>query len=232
MFQKSFRCKDDRFARGKLFVNGKAGVRYIVPVDRTLCAAKVIHVAMTIHHSFDIQRAEPVFHQRFCRLHIFLAHQDIKDDPAVVGADKSRVGHVKTAHLIDAVADLKQSGFCVELGVPPQAWIDRIRRIAIQIAIALQIPRRCSVIVVNDPAFLIVQQAALCVGKLPPVGKIQFAVPLRVFFCGTARCFFRFARLGGVFENVSDKIQAVFCGIFRSMGRQRCAARQHCSSRS
>ena len=32
VFQKSFRCKDDRFARGKLFVDGKAGVRYIVPV--------------------------------------------------------------------------------------------------------------------------------------------------------------------------------------------------------
>ena len=187
---------------------------------------------MTVQHSFDIQRSEPVFHQRFCCLHIFFAHQDIKNDPAVVGADESRVGHVKTAHLIDAVADLEQSGFCIELGVPPQAWIDRIRRIAIQIAIVLQIPRRCSVIVVNDPASLIVQQAALCVGKLPPVGKIKFAVPLRVFFCGTARCFFRFARLGGVFENVSDKIQAVFCGIFRSMGRQRCAARQHCSSRS
>ena len=182
VFQKSFRCKDDRFARGKLFVNGKAGVRYIVPVDRTLCAAKVIHMAMTVQHSFDIQRSEPVFHQRFCCLHIFFAHQDIKNDPAVVGADEGRIGHIKAAHLIDAVTYFKQSGFCVELGVPPQAWIDRIRRIAIQIAIVLQIPRRCSVIVVNDPAFLIVQQAARCIVKFLPVGKIQFAVPLRIFF--------------------------------------------------
>ena len=40
VFQKSFRCKDDRFARGKLFVDGKAGVRYIVPVDRTSAPPK------------------------------------------------------------------------------------------------------------------------------------------------------------------------------------------------
>ena len=73
--------------------------------------------------------------------------------------------------------------------------VDRIRRIAIQIAIALQIPRRCSVIVVNDPAFLIVQQAARCIVKFLPVGKIQFAVPLRIFFCGTARRILRRPRL-------------------------------------
>ena len=150
---------------------------------------------MTVQHSFDIQRSEPVFHQRFCCLHIFFAHQDIKNDPAVVGADEGRIGHIKAAHLIDAVTYFKQTGFGVELGIPPQAGVDRIRRIAIQIAIALQIPRRCSVIVVNDPAFLIVQQAARCIVKFLPVGKIQFAVPLRIFFCGTARRILRRPRL-------------------------------------
>ena len=66
-------------------------------------------MAMTVQHSFDIQRSEPVFHQRFCCLHIFFAHQDIKNDPAVVGADEGRIGHIKAAHLVDAVSNLKET---------------------------------------------------------------------------------------------------------------------------
>ena len=73
-----------------------------------------------VPHSFDIQRSEPVFPPRFCCLHIFFAHQDIKNDPAVVGADEGRVGHIKAAHLIDAITYFKQTGFGVELGIPPQ----------------------------------------------------------------------------------------------------------------
>jgi len=169
VFQKSFRCKDDRFARGKLFVDGKAGVRYIVPVDRTLCAAKVIHMAMTVQHSFDIQRSEPVFHQRFCCLHIFFAHQDIKNDPAVVGADEGRIGHIKAAHLIDAITYFKQTGFGVELGIPPQTGVYSVRSIPVQIAVALQIPCKFAILGVDDLIFRIVQPAAFCVGKLPPV---------------------------------------------------------------
>ena len=224
VFQKSFRCKDDRFARGKLFVDGKAGVRYIVPVDRTLCAAKVIHMAMTVQHSFDIQRSEPVFHQRFCCLHIFFAHQDIKNDPAVVGADEGRIGHIKATHLIDAVTYFKQTGFGIELGIPPQARVDRIRRITVQIPIALQIPCRCSVIVVDDPAFLIVQQATCCIVKFPPVGKIQLFIPFGVLFCRDSSCLFDLARLGGVLENVCDKVQTVFIGTACCVRGQGCAA--------
>ena len=195
MLQKAFRCKDDRFARGKLLFDRKVGIRYIVPVDRTLCAAKVVHMGVAVQHCLDVQRTEALLHQLLGSLHVLFAHQHVENDPAVVGADKGRVGHIKAAHLIDAVTYFKQTGFGVELGIPPQAGVDRIRRIAIQIAIALQIPRRCSVIVVNDPAFLIVQQAARCIVKFPPVGKIQLAVPLRIFFCGTARRILRRPRL-------------------------------------
>ena len=187
---------------------------------------------VAVQHRLDVQRAEAVLHQLLGSLHIFFAHKDIKNDPAVVGADEGRIGHIKAAHLINAVAHFKQTSFSVELGIPPQAGVYSVWSIPVQIAVALQIPYRSVIITIDDPAFRVVQPAALGVGKLPPVRKIQLFIPFGVGLCCDGRCAFGLARLGGVLENVCDKIQAVFCGIFRSMGRQRCAARQHCSSRS
>ena len=150
----------------------------------------------------------------------------------MVGADKGRIGHIKAAHLIDAVAHFKQAGLGVQLRVPPQARIDGVRRISVQIAVALQIPCRFVIITVDDSAFRVVQPAALSIGKLPPVGKIQRFVPFGVRFCRDGRCFPRLTRLGGIFENVRDEIQAIFRGGLRRVGRQGCAAGQHRCSRS
>ena len=195
VLQKAHRRKHRDLAGSQLVLERKARICCLCAVDDTLHAAEVIHMRVAVQYGLDLQRAEAVFHQFLGGFHVFPAHQHVKHDPAMVGADKGRVGHIKAAHLIDAVAHFKQTGLGVQLRVPPQARIDGVRRIAIQIAIALQIPRRCSVIVVNDPAFLIVQQAARCIVKFLPVGKIQFAVPLRIFFCGTARRILRRPRL-------------------------------------
>ena len=150
----------------------------------------------------------------------------------MVGADKGRIGHIEAAHLIDAVAHFKQTGLGVQLRVPPQARIDGVRRIPVQIAVALQIPCRSVIITIDDPAFRVVQPAALCVGKLPPVGKIQRFIPFGVLFCRDSRCLFDLARLGGVLENVCDKVQTVFVGAACCMRSQGCAAGQRCSCRS
>jgi len=187
---------------------------------------------VAVQHRFDLQRAEAILHQLPGGLHVFLAHQHIKHDPAMVGADKGRIGHIKAAYLIDAVAHFKQAGLGVQLRVPPQAGVDGVRRIPVQIAVALQIPCRSVIITIDDPAFRVVQPAALGVGKLPPVGKIQRFIPFGVGFCRDGRCFPRLTRLGGVLENVRDEIQAIFRGGFRRVGRQGCAAGQHGCCRS
>ena len=179
---------------------------------------------MTVQHSFDIQRSEPVFHQRFCCLHIFFAHQDIKNDPAVVGADEGRIGHIKAAHLIDAITYFKQTGFGVELGIPPQTGVYSVRSIPVQIAVALQIPCKFAILGVDDLTFRIVQPAAFCVVKFPPVGKIQLFIPFGVLFCRDRRCIFDLARLGRVLENICDKVQTVFIGTACCVRGQGCAA--------
>mgnify|MGYP000326173253 CR=1 FL=1 len=81
VFQETFRSKNDRLSRGKLLLDGKAGICHIVPVDRTFCTAEVIHMGVAVQHSLDIQRAEAFFHQSFGCLHIFPAHQHVKNDP-------------------------------------------------------------------------------------------------------------------------------------------------------
>jgi hypothetical protein len=54
--------------------------------------------------------------------------QRIEHDPASIALDERDVGQVIAAHLIDAVGDLEQPVVHVELGVAPEARIDRIRR--------------------------------------------------------------------------------------------------------
>ena len=185
-------------------------------------------MGVAVQHSLDIQRAEAFFHQSFGCLHIFPAHQHVKDDPAVVSADEGRIGHIKPAYLIYAVANLIQSGFCVELRIPPQAWVDRIRRIAAQVAVAWQIPCRRSVIVVDDRFFCVVQHSALSIAKFPPVGKIQLAVPFRILLGSQGRCILCCSRFRRVAENIGNKIQTVFRLTSGCMSRQGYSARQHC----
>ena len=126
--------------------------------------------------------------------------------------------------LIDAVTYFKQTGFGVELGIPPQTGVYSVRSIPVQIAVALQIPCRSVILTIDDPAFRIVQPAAFCVGKLPPIGKIQLFIPFGVLFCRDSRCLFDLARLGGVLENVCDKVQTVFIGTTCCVCGQGCAA--------
>ena len=232
VLQKARRRKHKGLAGSQLLFQRKRCIRYLLPGNNALHAAEVVYMGVAVQHRLDVQRTEAVLHQLLGSLHVFLAHQHIKHDPAMVGADKGGIGHIKAAHLIDAVTYFKQTGFGVELGIPPQAGVYSVRSIPVQIAVAQQIPCRSVILTIDDLAFRVVQPAALGVGKLPPVGKIQLFIPFGVLFCRDRCCFLRLARLGGILENVCDKIQAVFCGIFRSMGRQRCAARQHCSSRS
>ena len=232
VLQKARRCKHRDLAGSQLVLERKARICCLCAVDDTLHAAEVIHMRVAVQYSLDLQRAEAVFHQFLGGFHVFLAHQHVKHDPAMVGADKGRIGHIEAAHLIDAVAHFKQTGLGVQLRVPPQARIDGVRRVPVQIAVALQIPCRSVIITIDDPAFRVVQPAALCVGKLPPVGKIQRFIPFGVLFCRDSRCLFDLARLGGVLENVCDKVQTVFVGAACCMRSQGYSARQHCSSRS
>ena len=195
MLQKARRRKHKGLAGSQLLFKRELCIRYLLPGNNALHAAEVIHMRVAVQHRLDVQRAEAVLHQLLGSLHVFLAHQHIKHDPAVVGADKGRIGHIKAAHLIDAVAHFKQTSFGVELGIPPQAGVYSVWSIPVQIAVALQIPCRSVIITIDDPAFRVVQPAAHCIVKFLPVGKIQFAVPLRIFFCGTARRILRRPRL-------------------------------------
>jgi len=55
--------------------------------------------------------------------------QRIHHDHAAVALDQRHVGDIEPAHLVDAGQHFEQAVMHVEARLPPQAWIDRRRRI-------------------------------------------------------------------------------------------------------
>ena len=64
------------------------------------------------------------FHQRLGCRHILFTHQHIKDDPAVIGSNKGRVGHIVPADLINSFGNFKKSCVGVIQRVAVEAGID------------------------------------------------------------------------------------------------------------
>ena len=221
MFQKSLRGKDRNFAGCQLFRNRKPCIRRLLPGDGTLDAAEMVNMRVTVQHRFDVQNPKTLFHQSFGRLHIFLAHEDIENDPAVVGVDEGRVCHIVAAHLIDAVANLEQTCLRIELGIPPQARVDRVRCVAGDVAQAFQIPCGGAIFVPDDDTIRRFQQTPFRVRKFVPVREIQFPVPFRVLLRRSGRCFLHGSVGIRILQDVREKIRETVFLTASSVSGQR-----------
>ena len=111
----------------------------------------MIYVRVTVKNGLDIKLSEMLFHKCHSCFHIFLTHHDVKDYPAMICFNEGGICHIVTAHLVYTVAYFKKSRVSVELRVPPQAWIYRIRSFFILDKIEIsKIPRDLAVIALNN----------------------------------------------------------------------------------
>jgi len=79
--------------------------------------------------------------QLHCRARAFDRGQGIDDDHAAIALDQRHVGDIETAHLVDPGHHFKQPVMDVEAGLPPQAGVDRGRRVGVgQEPIGLETP--------------------------------------------------------------------------------------------
>ena len=128
MLGKANRGDDGNFAAGELILKGKRLVRLVLLGHHAEDAAEVVGVGVGDDHGPDGVLAQILFNQLHGRLAAFHAHQRVKDDPARVALDDGEVRHVVAAHLIDALADLKQAVGMVVSRVFPQAGVHAVRR--------------------------------------------------------------------------------------------------------
>ena len=112
-------------------------------IDDAAHAAVVVDMAMAVDDGMDRSLAEMLGDQVVGRLGGFRGNQRIEHDPAGFGLHEGDVGQVIAAHLVDAVGDFEQAVQHVQLGIAPQARIDRVRRGLVETdvgLIGLQIP--------------------------------------------------------------------------------------------
>ena len=99
----------------------------------------------------------------------------VDDDHALVALDQRHVRQIETPHLIDARNHLEQSVVHVELRLPPQAWVDRVRRLACgKEAVRLQAPDDPSLVVDDMRVLARSKKSAGGIGEVGPVRERQF----------------------------------------------------------
>ncbi|MNM79910.1 hypothetical protein D3C81_918580 [compost metagenome] len=96
-------------------------------VDHPAHAAEVVGVGVAVEHRDHRALAQVLIGQVERSPGRFRREQRVEDDPAAVALDEGDVGDVVAAHLVDAVGDLEQAVLHVQLGVAPQAGVDRVR---------------------------------------------------------------------------------------------------------
>ena len=178
MLKESLRSQDDHLAGRELFIQREGSVRGVLSGNQAVNPAVMVNVGMAVQHGLDVDRPEMFLHQGLCRGHVLLAHQHIEHDPAVIGPDEGRVGHIIAAHLIDPVADLKQPGIGVQLGMPPEAGVRGVGRFLVPNEVkSVPAPGHYAVIPVNNHAFRSLDHPAKSVFPLTLIREIQFVIP-------------------------------------------------------
>ena len=178
MLQESLRSQNNHLAGRELFIQREGSVRGVLSGNQAINPAVMVDVGMAVQHGFDVDRPEMFLHQGLCRGHVLLAHQHVEHDPAVIGPDKGRVGHVIAAHLINPVADFKQPGIGVQLGMPPEAGIRSVGRFLVPHEVkSIPAPGHHAVVPVDDHALRRFDHPAKSVLLLTLIRKIQFVIP-------------------------------------------------------
>ena len=92
----------------------------------------VVTMAVGIDHRDYGFLTELFGHELHRRPRRFNGSQRVYHQPAASGIDERNDGHVKTAHLPDAIRDLVQAVFGQDLRLPPQTRVGRCRRLVFQ----------------------------------------------------------------------------------------------------
>ncbi len=115
-------------------------------VDHALHAAVVIRVAMGVDHG-DHRLLRPMLEIEIqCGAGGFPGHQHVDQDDARIAFHNSHVRQIESAHLIHAVRHLEEVVEHVQLCDAPQAWVDGVRRLALQELVLVQVPARAAVV--------------------------------------------------------------------------------------
>ena len=111
----------------------------------------MIGMAVGMQYGHDRPCTQMLIGQIECRARCFTGSQRINDDPARVAANEGHVGDVERANLVEPVHYLKQAVVLgVELGLAPEARIDRIRGVVPQETYSGQIENRAPPIRLAD----------------------------------------------------------------------------------
>jgi hypothetical protein len=108
--------------------------------------------------------------------------QRIDDDDPVVAFDQRHVGHVKPADLVNAVRHLIQAVLGGELGLPPQARVNRVRARPGQLPPRLHLPDHAAIRSFDDHRVQRADEPTVSVGEVSAVTEIgagQFGVLCR-----------------------------------------------------
>ena len=99
--------------------------------------------------------------------------QRVDDDDPVVAFDQRHVGHVEAADLVDAVGHLVQALLGRELGLPPQARVDRVRAVRVQEPPGVHIPDHAAVRGLDDHRLQRADEPPVGVGEVSAVAQIS-----------------------------------------------------------
>ena len=133
---------------------------------------------LALPHGLDRLLAEVFADQLEGSLRGFARDQGIEHDPAGIPLHEGDVGQVIAAHLVDAIRHLVQPVLHVELGIAPQARIDRIRRRLVEpdvFLVRLQVPDDVSLRILDGQRCRRIDEAAPGILEILLVGKIQVA---------------------------------------------------------
>ena len=81
-------------------------------------------------HAGQLDFTEVLLGKGHCRFGGFQCGQWINQYPAGITFNQTGVGQIKATQLIDALIYLKQSTNIIKLGLTPEAWINRVRRLS------------------------------------------------------------------------------------------------------
>jgi hypothetical protein len=115
----------------------------IVGINDTEGAAEVVHVRVGIKDGDYLTLTEVLIGELQGGCGSFCRGQRIHDDPAAVSADQRHIGDIERSHLIDTVSDFEEAVMTsIQLGLSPEARIDRVRCIFSEKVEAAQIVDR------------------------------------------------------------------------------------------
>ena len=179
-FHKACRCHD-----------GNLALCYFLGRHHAQHAAKVVGVGMGQHHRRHRLVAQVLAGEGQRGAGGLRGRQRVDQNPAGLAFDDGHVGNVKAAQLVHAVHDLEQAIVGVQLGVAPQAGVDRVGGLALQEVVGVKVFENRAVRRKNFAGRL-GHEAALGIFKVLRIVKLQIlrklGVYLECFRRGVARC--------------------------------------------